>query len=186
MRKSRKETAKTHERIVRKAGHAFMRDGIAESGLVNVMASAGLTQGGFYRHFASKDQLVSEAVEKNFDAVLRYLEEKGGDEALAEILHEYLSQKHRDRYNRTCPLAALGTELPRADKRTRAAAAAGLDRFIAVIENKLSRSRKDAKARARAIAAAMVGGIVISRIATDRKLSNSILRDTKAFVLKAQ
>jgi AcrR family transcriptional regulator len=64
MRKSRKETAKTRERIVKKAAHAFMRDGIAESGLLNVMASAGLTQGGFYRHFASKDQLVSEAVER--------------------------------------------------------------------------------------------------------------------------
>ena len=186
MRKSRKETAKTRERIVRKAGHAFMRDGITESGLVNVMASAGLTQGGFYRHFASKDQLVSEAVEKDLDVVLRHLEQKGGDEALAEILHDYLSEKHRDDYNRACPLAALGTELPRANKMTRAAASAGLDRFIAAIESKLSISHKDAKARARAIAAAMVGGIVISRITTDEKLSNRILRDTKAFVLKAQ
>jgi TetR/AcrR family transcriptional repressor of nem operon len=186
MRKSRKETAKTRERIVKKAAHAFMRDGIAESGLLNVMASAGLTQGGFYRHFASKDQLVSEAIEKNLDAVLRHLEEKGGDEALAEILHDYLSQKHRDDYNGACPLAALGTELPRADKKTRAAASTGLDRFIAAIEHKLSSSHKDAQARARAIAAAMVGGIVISRITTDEKLSNSILRDTKAFVLEAQ
>jgi len=186
MRKSRRETAKTHERIVKKAGHAFMRDGIAGSGLVSVMASAGLTQGGFYRHFASKDQLVSEAVEKNLDAVLHHLEEKGGEEALAEILDDYLSQKHRDNYNEACPLAALGTELSRGDKMTRAAASAGLDRFIAAIENKLISSHKDAKARARAIAAAMIGGIVISRITTDEKLSNSILRDTKGFVLEAQ
>jgi TetR/AcrR family transcriptional regulator, transcriptional repressor for nem operon len=186
MRKSRKETAKTHERIVKKAGHAFMRDGIAGSGLKNVMASAGLTQGGFYRHFASKDQLVSEAFEKDLDTVLRCLEEKDGDEALTEILHEYLSQKHRDDYNGACPLAALGTELPRADKRTRAAASAGLDRFIAAIENRLGSSHKDGKARARAIAAAMIGGIIISRITTDEKLSDSILRDTKAFVLGAK
>src|SRR5260370_17277024 len=142
MRKSRKETAKTRERIVKKAAHAFMRDGIAESGLLNVMASAGLTQVGFYRHFASKEQLVSEAVEKNLDAVLRHLEEKGGDEALAEIVHYYLSQKHRDHYNGACPLAALGTELPRADKKTPAAASAGLDRFITEIEHKLSTSPK--------------------------------------------
>ena len=186
MRKSRKEKAKTHERIVKKAGHAFIRDGIAESGLVKVMASAGLTQGGFYRHFASKDQLVSEAFDKSLDSVLLHLEEKNGDEALAEILHEYLSQKHRDNYSEACPLAALGTELPRADKRTRAAASAGLDRFIAAIEDKLSGSRKDAKARARAIAAAMVGGIVISRLTTDERLSNRILKDTKAFVLETQ
>ena len=118
--------------------------------------------------------------------MLLRLEEKGGDEALAEILHDYLSRKHRDHYNGACPLAALGTELPRADKKTRAAASAGLDRFIAAIERKLSSSHKDAQARARAIAAAMVGGIVISRITTDEKLSNSILRDTKAFVLEAQ
>jgi TetR/AcrR family transcriptional regulator, transcriptional repressor for nem operon len=186
MRKSQKETARTRERIVKKAGQAFMRGGIAESGLVNVMASAGLTQGGFYRHFASKDQLVSEAFEKSLDAVLCQLEEKDGDEALAEILHGYLSQKHRDNYSEACPLAALGTELSRADGKTHAAASAGLDRFIAAIETKLSSSHKDAKARARAIAAAMIGGIIISRITTDEKLSNSILRDTKAFVLEAQ
>jgi len=187
MRKSRKETAKTRERIVKKAAHAFMRDGIAESGLLNVMASAGLTQGGFYRHFASKDQLVSEAFEKSLDAVLCHLEEKGGDEALAEILDGYLSQKHRDNYGEAaCPLAALGTELSRADRKTRAAASAGLDRFIAAIETKLSSSHKDAKARARAIAATMIGGVIISRITTDEKLSNSILRDTKAFVLEAR
>ena len=74
MRKPQKETAKTRERIVKKAGQAFMRGGIAESGLVHVMASAGLTQGGFYRHFESKDQLVSEAFEKSLDAVLCHLE----------------------------------------------------------------------------------------------------------------
>jgi TetR/AcrR family transcriptional repressor of nem operon len=185
MRKSREEAAETRERIVDTAAHEFGQHGIAETGLADVMAAVGLTHGGFYKHFESKGQLVAEAIEKSMDSQRLSMEKAKGDEALEAIVKVYVSSTHRDNTEEVCPVAALGSELHRADERTRDAASRGIVRLISLIESRLTYlSPKEAKSRAHAILAAMVGSVVLSRIVMSPKLSDSLLRDTREFILQ--
>jgi TetR/AcrR family transcriptional regulator, transcriptional repressor for nem operon len=138
MPKSRVETAKTRERIVKAAGAEFAANGISEAALARVMSAAGLTHGGFYRHFASKDQLVQEACGQTFLTLVASLEllvkGKPHEQALPLLVDRYVSRAHRDQPTTGRPLAALGSELARRDARTRHAAMEGflqLSRLIA-------------------------------------------------------
>lgn len=186
MRKSRQETAETRERIVDTAAREFGQHGIAETGLADVMAAAGLTHGGFYKHFDSKKQLVAEAIEKSLDSMWLTMEKAQGDAALETIVNEYVSRAHRDNTQDVCPLPALGSELRRADATTRDVASRGILRVISLLEKRLSDlPPKEAKSRAHAIVAAMVGSVFLSRIVTSPKLSDSILRDTRDFILES-
>jgi TetR/AcrR family transcriptional regulator, transcriptional repressor for nem operon len=181
MRKSRQEAAKTRERIVSVAAREFNKSGIQSTGLAAIMEASGLTHGGFYKHFSSKNQLVAEALEKALERIHSSME----DQSLKEIVGEYLSTRHRDSTEGACPLAALGSELPRVDGETREVASSGLEQIVATIASQLRTfPPREAKARAQAILAAMVGSMVLSRVVTDKALSESFLRDTKAFILK--
>src|SRR5258707_2973820 len=130
MKKSRIEAAKTRERIVTAAAAEFRQHGIAATGLADLMKAAGLTHGGFYRHFASKDQLVAEAcsaaIASMTQRVASNASRKRGRKGLETAVADYLSTAHRDNPRDGCPLAALGSELARADTQTRAAAKNGL------------------------------------------------------------
>ena len=92
------------------------------TGLADLMKAAGLTHGGFYKHFASKDQLVAEATVAALDSII---EELAAQPTVNSAVAAYLSTRHRDSPASGCPLAALGGELARSDKRARAAATAG-------------------------------------------------------------
>src|SRR5260370_7159604 len=100
MRKSKAETAKTRKRILEAASAQFLSHGITEAGLARLMRVAGLTHGGFYRHFASKDQLVSEAcsqaVQSLTSGLKSQIEGKPPDQALPLLVAKYVSQTHRD------------------------------------------------------------------------------------------
>src|SRR5262249_51045305 len=119
MRKSKAETAKTRERILEAASAQFLRQGIMEAGLARLMRAAGLTHGGFYRHFASKRQLVAEACSQAVlsltSGLKSQIEGKPSDQALPLLVGKYLSRSHRDQPANGCVLAALGSELPRPD-----------------------------------------------------------------------
>jgi TetR/AcrR family transcriptional repressor of nem operon len=190
MRKSKAETAKTHERIVKAAGAEFAANGISEAGLARVMAAAGLTHGGFYRHFASKDQLVLEACSKTVFSLIAGLEllakGKPHKQALELLVDRYVSRAHRDKPRTGCPLAALGAELARRDKRTRRAAIEGflqLSRLIAShLETAPSRNRAEVSM---AIVSAMVGAIILARIAPDSRTSDSVLVATRDFIVQS-
>jgi TetR/AcrR family transcriptional repressor of nem operon len=190
MKKSKLETAETRRRIVRTAAAAFRRNGIHATGLADVMVEAGLTHGGFYRHFDSKDQLVAETcaaamqgVEDLADAVAC---QKDGKDGLALIADWYLSTDHRDNRSGGCQFAALGSELARSDGKTRAAATAGFLRLAEVIARQYRRTGPGAaKARAVVALSAMVGAVTLSRIVTDRKLSAALLSHTRNFVVNA-
>src|SRR5258708_35931506 len=111
MRKSKAETAKTRERILEAASAQFLSHGITEAGLAQLMRAAGLTHGGFYRHFASKDQLVSEACSQAAQSLASGLksqiEGKPPDQALPLLVGKDLSRSHRDRPPRWWLLAGL-------------------------------------------------------------------------------
>jgi TetR/AcrR family transcriptional repressor of nem operon len=184
MKKSKLEAAETRRRIVRTAAAEFRRSGIHATGLAELMAAAGLTHGGFYRHFESKNQLVAEACVAGMDLVVGVMEAaacgSGGKNGFERIVDSYLSTDHRDNRSEGCPLAGLGSELARADDNTRAAASTGFLRLVDVVAKQFRRTRPDvAKEHAVFALSAMIGAVTMSRLMTDPELSASILRDTK-------
>jgi TetR/AcrR family transcriptional repressor of nem operon len=191
MRKSRIEAAKTRERIVTAAAAEFRQHGIAATGLADFMKAAGLTHGGFYRHFASKDQLVAEACsaavgmmnERVASSASRELGRKGLEAAVAD----YLSTEHRDNPRDGCPLAALGSEMARADPQTRAAATAGFLKLVDALAGGFDEGTPD-EARRRALVAALtlIGALTVSRVVTDQALSDAILRNAEDSITGSQ
>src|SRR6202000_896272 len=115
VRKSRQEAAQTRQRIVESASVEFRRRGIAGTGLANLMAAAGLTHGGFYKHFDSKEQVVEEslafALESMLEAWMRTLSAAPGRHGLNPAIADYLSPQHRDDCAGGCPFAALAGEV---------------------------------------------------------------------------
>ena len=190
MRRSKVETAKTRKRIVKAAGAEFAANGISEAALARVMAAAGLTHGGFYRHFASKDQLVLEACSKTVSSLVASLERlisrKPHEQALPLLVDHYVSPAHRDQPRTGCPLAALGSEFARRDKRTRRAAMEGFLQLSRLIASHLETvpSRKRAE-QSMAIVSAMVGAVTLARIAPDARLSDAVLVATRDYIIRS-
>jgi TetR/AcrR family transcriptional regulator, transcriptional repressor for nem operon len=191
MRKSREETAATRRKIVVTASKEFRKKGIAETGLKELMLASGQqTPGGFYKHFGSKEQLVTEAMNYGFERMLGQMEAsiEGAHpkEAFETLICNYLSPKHRDRLGEACPLSALGSELRRLDDETGVVAADGMKKFIALLAEQMKgASSEQARKKATAVLSAMVGAVVLSRLAKSAAMSNSILKDTREFILQS-
>jgi TetR/AcrR family transcriptional repressor of nem operon len=191
MRKSKQEAAATRQRIIKAAAAAFRKNGIAGTGLSDLMAAANLTHGGFYRHFESKDQIVAEACTAAVDSLVEQLlaaaSGKSPQRGLKTIVEKYLSAAHRDEPANGCPLAALGSEMARADERTRAAATQAFLKLVEVIAAQFGKTRPDvARRRALVAAATMIGALTMSRIVTDTELSASILREAEAQLVNSR
>ncbi|WP_395677592.1 TetR/AcrR family transcriptional regulator [Inquilinus sp.] len=184
MRKSRKEAAETRERIVDTASAEFRRHGIDGTGLSGLMAAAGLTHGGFYRHFGSKDELVAETCVRAAEGLIAAIAAARADatdqRGLDAILADYLSAGHRDDPAKMCPFAALGGEIARGSDTVRGAATEGFGKLVDVIAAELDEP-DPAVARGRALAAlcTMVGAMTMSRMVSDPALSDEILRETR-------
>jgi TetR/AcrR family transcriptional repressor of nem operon len=185
MRRSRKEAAETRQRIVAIAAREFNRGGIEGTGLSEIMRAAGLTHGGFYKHFSSKNQLLTEAVGQAMEKLLGAMEGPRGTRSLDGIAADYLSKDHRDDFDSSCPLASVGTELRLAESDTRQVTSKGIERFISIVAQRFpGLPPREANAKAHAIVSAMVGAMMLSRIVTDTRLSDRLLRDTREFVAK--
>ena len=187
MRKSKQEAAETRERIVEAAAAEFREQGITATGLSDLMAAAGLTHGGFYRHFASKDQLVAEACAAAVKSVAEMFEKAlshhGKSNGLKAAATNYLSARHRDAPSDGCPFAALGSELVRADETTRTVATEGFLRIADLLATQWAGARPDvAKQRAFVALSTMVGALTLARLVTDPKLSDQLLRDAARHV----
>ncbi len=172
MRKSREEAAQTRKRIVTAAAGEFRKHGIVATGLNDLMKAAGLTHGGFYKHFESKDQLVSEACAEAVEALIERVSAAGSGAAAT-----YLSTRHRDNRADGCPLSAIGSELGRSDEKTRAVATDGFLKLVEIMAGQFGKIPPGA-ARRRALVAVstMIGALTMSRIVTDPDLSEEILR----------
>ncbi len=177
MRKSKEEAAETRRRIVTAAAGEFREHGIVATGLADLMQAAGLTHGGFYKHFESKDQVVAEACAEAVRVLLETLE-AAPSQGLA--LGSYLSTRHRDDPATGCPLAALGSELARSDKKTRAVATEGFLRLVDALAEKSGKVPPElARQRALVAVSTMIGAVTMSRVVTDPELSAEILREAK-------
>lgn len=183
MRKSRAETAETRRRIVDLAARAFRRNGIAATGVAEIMAAAGLTHGGFYRHFGSKDQLVAEACSAGLGSMVESYRSAsdGGRDVFVERLQSSLTPASRDDRSGGCPLVAMGSELVRGDVATRRAAASGFRELVDEIARWLpAESGREARDDAIAVLTGMIGALTMSRVVDDAGLSARILRVGRA------
>lgn len=188
MRKSRAETAETRQRIVETAARAFRRQGISATGVAEIMASAGLTHGGFYRHFESKDQLVTEALsatESNLVRDAAAAAEQGAG-AMLKVFDAYMAPRYRDNVEDGCPLAAMGSELVRASGETRHAATASFRRIIETAAPFLHAAEgEDGLDDAMSLLTNMIGALTVARVVDDPALSDRILATTRRRIAKA-
>src|SRR5260370_18343196 len=130
VRKSNKEAAQTREAIVAAAADHIKRTGMVEASLADVRGAAGLTHGGFYRHFRNKAQLVAEALSAAGDKTIAVVGRNIGKGGVNAVVDSYLSTSHRDSPSPICPFAALGSEMARPGEETKAAATEVLERLF--------------------------------------------------------
>lgn len=180
MRKSRVETAETRKRIVSMASKVFLEHGLAATGIADIMTAAGLTQGGFYRHFESKEHLIAEASEEAYDQLYEMLgKEVAGmspRDTLDTIVHTYLYQRQAKNAEFLCPLAHLGSELPHADEHVKAIVNSGYQRMVGYIASLVQQlGIADHVSIADAIVSALLGAVIISRLALTEASTRSVL-----------
>ena len=166
----------TRRRIIEAAGERLKRDGIDGSGVSVLMADAGLTNGAFYNHFASKDDLVASVVAKQLaDQVAVVNALPAGLESVEAFLRDYLSPTHRDDFAGGCPSAALLDEIGRCDDTTKQAYTDGARSMIEAITRHLGGDALVANERAIGIFTLLVGSLQLARAVTDADLSDRIL-----------
>jgi TetR/AcrR family transcriptional regulator, transcriptional repressor for nem operon len=176
---SQAEKAENHDRIVQVAATRFRENGVDGVGVADLMKDAGLTHGGFYRHFASRDELVTEAIE-------RALSE--GSQAVAAVAHAqdcpldglvdaYLSAAHRDVLATSCAVTTLAADVARANEKARSAYTRQVATYVELLTNLISHSTPKARRRkALAALSTLVGAVSISRAVNDDNLSREILK----------
>lgn len=166
MRITRQKKQENHDRIVTAASGLFRERGFDGVGVADLMEQAGLTHGGFYNHFASKEDLVTEAVAKGFsDTASQY----AGIDAVTAI-ELYVSRQHRDSRGQGCTLAALGCEAARQSPETRSVFNAGIEGLIGLFQEDMVKSHAagpDARAQAISVLAQAVGALILSRACPD-------------------
>jgi TetR/AcrR family transcriptional regulator, transcriptional repressor for nem operon len=176
---SRAEKAKTHKRIVSIASRKFREEGLAGVGIAELMKEAGLTVGGFYKHFDSRDDLVAQAVSSAFGGWQRRVDaaKSGGPSvSLAKLIDEYLNETHRDNPGSGCAFSALAPEIARSDKRTRALTSEQVQSDIQLIAGLLpAKDKRMARSRAILAFSALVGAMSMARAVSDVALSREIL-----------
>jgi len=174
-RMSREEKARTHARIVEVAAGMFRENGIAATGVADVMKAAGLTHGGFYRHFASKDDLVAAAIAHAVTTSLAELEGAEGlvakTAALKRYIDLYLSGEHVGNPRDGCPLAALGPEAPRSPPRISNA----LDEGSVAAVRALASAMDGRREAASSLMATLLGTVVMARMAGSHQSRERIL-----------
>jgi len=188
MRFEKGHKAATRQRIVETAAARFRRDGIAAVGIAGLMADAGLTHGGFYAHFGSKEELVREAMAAAATGSRARLANAagGGKPDLETYIRGYLRPSHRDAPERGCIIAALGPELARHEPETRAAFSGQIETLLSRIADMLppQRSADSRKAAAIGIFGVMSGTLQLARLVVDRTESDLILESGIAAALR--
>jgi AcrR family transcriptional regulator len=181
--KGHKDTTRQH--IIDVASRQFRGHGVAAVGLAGIMSDAGLTNGAFYTHFESKEDLVQAVLLKALDRREERLRTVASDNAgLETMIRDYLSPRHRDRPNDGCPTAALVAEVARHPKTTRDAFTAKVSTFIELIATQIKAGAASERRRnAVAIYGMIVGTLQLARAVNDKTLSDEILEGGVAAAL---
>lgn len=190
MRVTKEKAAAHRAAIVTAASRLFRQRGFDGVGVAEIMKAAGLTHGGFYGHFASKEALAAEACGEAFVHSMNRLQPRADD--ILGYLESYLSELHRDRPGKGCPMAAFADEIARQSTPVQSAFTTGTAQFIDALAQRLAPlTNEDAAGRRRraiAVLAAMVGGMALARATagTSPELSAEILAAVRAQLAKHQ
>ncbi len=168
----------THARIVETAARAIRRSGYDGTGVADIMKEAGLTHGGFYAHFASRDAMLAEAADQAGEETVaiakKVFAEVPEDQALQALMQVYLSKEHMANIETGCSLAALGSEMPRQAPEVRKASTCRVKEMIALIKSRLSGRQSNEKALV--MFSTMVGTLLLARAVEDPELSEAFLQ----------
>jgi TetR/AcrR family transcriptional repressor of nem operon len=180
MRYSREHKLETHARIVKKASVRLREKGAHGIGVADLMKEAGLTHGGFYAHFDSREALLIEAfayaMDRGRESWRKLAEQVPPNKRLATIVDAYLAPIHRDDPGHGCAVPTLGAEIARESPKTRKAFAAKLEQMIDMVAEQIPDiPRKAARKQAMAAVGTMMGTIVLARIAGNSEFSDEIL-----------
>ncbi|KAA0076159.1 TetR/AcrR family transcriptional regulator [Tardiphaga sp. P9-11] len=189
MRYSKEHKLETHARIVKKASVRLREKGAHGIGVADLMKDAGLTHGGFYAHFDSREALVIEAfayaMDRSTDRWRQLAGQAAPDQRLATFVASYLSPQHRDNPGHGCAVPALGAEIARESPKTRKAFAAKLDQMIEMMSEQFHGGpSKSARKHAMAALATMMGSVVLARVAGNGDLSEELLSAGREAVLE--
>jgi TetR/AcrR family transcriptional repressor of nem operon len=188
MRYSREHKLETHARIVKKASVRLRERGAHGIGVADLMKDAGLTHGGFYAHFDSREALVIEAfahaMDRSREHWRKLAEQTSPEKRLGAIVDSYLTPAHRDDPGRGCAVPALGAEIARESPKTRKAFAAKLEQMIDMLAAQIPQLPPNAaRKQAMAAIATMMGTVVLARIAGNGEFSDEILKAGRDAVL---
>jgi len=188
MRRSREDTAETRAKIVAVAARLFRARGIDATSVADVMSALGLTVGGFYRHFDSKEALVAEAIDAaSRETSERYVAKPGSQPGsvdgqasvdLVSLLDSYLSDGHRKHAGQGCPVVALCSEVGHGSKETKKAFTGAMERLLTTVDAALGRAAGGGGADRETVlfaASAAVGAMVLARATHDEALAGDLL-----------
>jgi TetR/AcrR family transcriptional repressor of nem operon len=179
---SQADKVASHQRIVEITATRLRVDGLSRPAIGELMKEAGLTHGGFYRHFGSRDELVDESIVRAlWDGARRIADAVGaerdsGGDPLAGLIAAYLSPEHRDDLAGSCAVATLGADVARASDRTRSAYGDQVRSYLRVIEGLLDEPDPETRRRRAVLTlSALVGAVIMARAVSDPELSGELL-----------
>lgn len=189
MRYDAEHKQRTRERLLKETAKAIRREGPHRVGVAAVMAEAGLTHGGFYAHFKSREEMIAEGVTEMFREGRARLEESLKDRPPAEALRDYigfyLSPAHRDARSSGCPLPFLSADAPRLPQAARARFAEGVQALEARLAEQMEAlGRPDPGADAGSLLAEMVGALALARAEPDKGRADEMLRRSRGRILQ--
>jgi TetR/AcrR family transcriptional repressor of nem operon len=188
MRYSKEHKVETHARIVKKASARLRERGAHGVGVADLMKDAGLTHGGFYSHFDSREALVieafSHAMDQSIESWRKLLSDNAPAKQFEAVVDSYLTPGHRDNLAAGCAVPSLGADIARENSRTRKAFTAKLEDMMTVLAGSISDATpKAARRQALAAMSTMVGSVLLARIAGHSELSDTILSAGREAVL---
>lgn len=168
-RVSEAEKRRSHRRILDAAARLMRENGVESTSVSDIMSAAGLTHGGFYRHFSSKDELAAAAFDHAVDVSTAAIETAATPDlrrqAYGDYLRNYLSEHHVAEYGGGCPLAAIGAEAGRQDNALHTSAADAVRRMAVLLDDPLGTRSEGKPERGRAIMALLLGSVTLARLA---------------------
>jgi TetR/AcrR family transcriptional repressor of nem operon len=188
MRYSATHKAETREKLLRSAGRMLRAKGPDGFAVAEVMKDVGLTHGGFYAHFKSKDALMADALVGIFTRLNERYREALADlpprPALATYIDYYVSATHRDNAAQGCPVTALNSDMPRQSKKLRAVFDEGVRSMVVSLAKRIEDAGidGDSEALAASVVSAMAGAVAVSRAVSDKALSDEILETARASI----
>jgi TetR/AcrR family transcriptional regulator, transcriptional repressor for nem operon len=185
---SQEHKIKTHQRIVRTAAKRFREKGLDGVAIADLMKELGLTVGGFYKHFDSRDDLVTEsfrAAAGPWDKVLAAAESGGSPITYETLVDSYLTETHRDHPGNGCPVSALACDIARGGKQIRSLLTEQIESEIELLADSLPQDGEATRSKAILTVSALLGAVELARAVTDQRLSHEILESTRK-ILKQQ